>query len=289
MRSFGSHALFFLREKKYIPNCSWAVKCALCLCHWHDSLGDIDHIVYLSRENICWIPAESASPWAFDNRMKILVADDHPLFLEAIKMVVSSLDGGGCIVEARDYQETFNLLERHPDCDLLLLDLGMPGMDGLDGLRLLLARFSTLPVAVITASEDPARAREVMALGAKAFIPKSQSKDLILGVLRLVLAGGVYAPPELLTQKKHACPESGTGLNKTQNKIASGDNVPLSDRQMEILQLLCKGKTNKEMGLTLGISSGTVKIHVAAVFRALKVRNRTQAVILARDMGLKTD
>lgn len=204
--------------------------------------------------------------------MKILLADDHTLFREGMRLVLSRLGPDTTVVEAADHQALLELATAHPDANLALIDLGMPGADPFQALKQLLGRFPTLPVVVLSASEDPDHMRRALDLGVMGYIPKRETAEVMLHALRLVLAGGVYIPP-LLVEGMH------TGS-------VSRGATPLTPRQGEVLGGMVAGKPNKEIGRELGMSEATVKAHVTAILRVLNVTNRTQAVSAAQRLGL---
>lgn len=212
--------------------------------------------------------------------MKILVADDHALFREGLRYVLARLDDAVEVLEARDGAEALALASRQPDLELVLMDLAMPGMDGVAGLRALRARIPSVPVVILAASEEPDDVRLVLDGGAMGFIPKSSTSDVMLSALRLVLAGGVYLPPALLDR-------SPAARGPLPRRATSLEGLGLTPRQHDVLRLLGRGKSNKEIAQALGLAEGTVKLHVSAILRALDVENRTQAVIAAaRLLGL---
>lgn len=208
--------------------------------------------------------------------MRILLADDHPLFREGVKPVLEKLDGDLVLVEANDYPTAFTVMHRnHGDFDLALLDLYMPGMDGIDGVSRFRAAFPDVPVIVLSAAEDVHDIQKLLALGASGYITKASSSEVILSAIRLVLSGGLYVPPNL--------------LNKTDNTLtlpAAYRHLPLTTRQIQALRELAKGLTNRQIATELGVTEGTVKIHLAQVFKTLKVNNRTEALLVAQKMGL---
>jgi DNA-binding NarL/FixJ family response regulator len=210
--------------------------------------------------------------------VKILIADDHTLFRDGLRYVLAQLDEGVEILEAKDCTEALALVSSRPDLELVLLDLAMPGMDGLAGLRVLRARRPSVPVVILSASEEPADVRHALDAGAMGFIPKASGSAVMLGALRLVLSGGVYLPPAYLERS-----QSG----RTPITASSADTLGLTPRQHDVLRLLGRGQSNKEIARVLGLAEGTVKLHISAILRALDVPNRTSAVIAAaRLLGL---
>jgi len=204
--------------------------------------------------------------------VKVLLADDHPLFREGVKPVLHKLDPQLEILEAIDYPSAFATMHQVGEVDLALIDLTMPGMSGVEGVIRFRAAFPGIPLVVLSASELAEDIHRLLAAGALGYITKSSPSEVILGALRLVLAGGVYIPPSLLN---YHCAEHD-----------SSRPAPLTTRQMEVLRELVKGQSNKQIATALNVTEGTVKIHLAAIFRILKVNNRTEAVLVAQKMGL---
>jgi DNA-binding NarL/FixJ family response regulator len=187
--------------------------------------------------------------------------------------VLARLGEGVVTLEARDAAETLALAAAHPDLDLILLDLAMPGMDGFAGLARLRELRPSVPVVVLSASESQADVRATLEGGAMGFVPKSSTAEVMLSALRLVFSGGVYVPPLVLDRA--GPPGKAAGASPL------GDDLGLTPRQLDVLALLGEGKANKEIAQALGLTEGTVKLHVSAILRALGVENRTQAVIAA--------
>ena len=211
--------------------------------------------------------------------MRILLADDHPLFREGLKPVLERLDAKIDLVEAMDYPSAFDAMHRlgkaSGGVDLALLDLYMPGMDGLEGIMRFRAAFPEVPVVVLSASDEVENIQTLLGAGAMGYLTKASSSETIVSALKLVLNGGIYVPPSLLDTQanSHTLPESVR-------------NSALTSRQVDVLRQLAKGLTNKQIAKELGVTEGTIKIHLAAIFRILKVQNRTEAVLVAQKMGL---
>jgi len=225
--------------------------------------------------------------------MKILIADDHRLVIEAVKAKLSELEPGIEFVLAMSVDEL--LAGATDDLDLALIDLNMPGADGQAHIDKIRQRHPAVPVIVLSGYEDPAIMRSALERGVLGFIPKAYSPDVMLSAVRLVLAGGVYVPPMMLTAVPPGIVAGMAQQAGTETLVRGGGNggsggtqtlehlrSVLTERQVEVLQLLSQGKPNKLIGRSLGISEGTVKIHLAAIFRALNVRNRTEAVVAAQ-------
>lgn len=227
--------------------------------------------------------------------MKILIADDHRLVIEAVKTKLSELQEGIEFVLAMSADEL--RAAAGSDIDLALIDLSIPGAEGYSHIDELRSRHPALPVIVLSGYEDPAVMRAALERGVLGFIPKAYSPDVMLSAVRLVMAGGVYVPPMLLSALPGGAVPGPAGAPAAlavggTASAARGAGAPtlehlrkvLTERQVEVLQLLSQGKPNKLIGRSLGISEGTVKIHLAAIFRALNVRNRTEAVVAAQSL-----
>ena len=213
--------------------------------------------------------------------MKILVADDHALIREALRHVLKELDGDVTVLEALDGGSACRLVNENPELDLLLLDLNLPGTSGFATLAELRREHAALPVVILSAQEDAHTMRAALDGGAMGFIPKSANNAVMLSALRLVLSGGRYVPPELL----NASP--GTMLaDTTLSAPKSPADLGLTERQLDVLALMAQGKSNKQICRELGLAEATVKIHVTAILRTLKVTSRAQAIVAVNRLGL---
>ncbi len=199
----------------------------------------------------------------------ILIADDHPLFRSALKQAISGMATYYAVVEAGDFDGVQQAARENPEADLLLLDLAMPGVSGLSGLITLKAEFSSLPIVVISASDDEDTIRRSLALGASGFISKSAGIDELRNGIRTVLSGEVYTP-ENFEGGEEADPDIADMLERLQT---------LTPQQSRVLRMLCEGLLNKQIAYELGVSEATVKAHVSAILLKLNVDSRTQAVI----------
>jgi len=221
--------------------------------------------------------------------LKILVIDDHPLIREALRHVLTSLDPQIVLLEAQTFAEALAAADGNPDLALILLDLGLPDIDGFDALSQLRERYVGTPVVVLSASETPEIVMRAIDIGAMGFIPKTSANQLLLNALRLVIAGGVYLPFEVLHQHQGA-PQSAlrrAGAAGKSGETLSARDIGLTARQADVLGLMVQGKPNKLICRELNLAEGTVKIHVTAILKTLNVSNRTQAVIAVGKLGLK--
>ena len=214
---------------------------------------------------------EGAGGNRLSETVRMLIADDHPLVLGALREAVSGAIPGAQIHEATDFESLAAALEETPDMDLVLLDLSMPGVRGFSGLLFLRAERPGVPVIVVSANEDRAVMRHCLEFGAAAYVPKSLDVETMRAAIREVLEGGHWTPPDL-------------DLNAQLNREASALVRRLSSltpQQVRVLMMLSQGLLNKQIAYELTVSEATVKAHVSAILQKLGVESRTQAVILA--------
>ncbi len=221
--------------------------------------------------------------------MKVLIADDHRLIIEGVKIKLAELDPAVEAVVAMNIEELDRAVAEHADqLDLALVDIAMPGTQGHQHITRLRTQAPSLPVIVLSGSEDPELMRSLIDLGVLGFIPKAYSPDVMLSAIRLVLAGGIYIPPLLLANANGHGWQSAEAVGAPQGfdsaRSLDGLRTLLTERQIDVMRLLSQGKPNKLIARDLGISEGTVKIHLAAIFRALNVRNRVEAVVASRKL-----
>ncbi len=209
--------------------------------------------------------------------MRILVADDHALFREGLVLQIQQMDETAEVEEAADLDTALEQVRGGAPLDLVLVDLAMPGTPWRDVLPAMREAAPDLPLVVLSASEERRDIEDALKLGAAGYIPKSSSTKVMLKALNLVLDGGVYLPPEILNEYRAAAPTEGA---------AAAEGPGLTPRQTDVLRLMGKGLSNKEIAHELNVSEGTVKLHVTAILRALGVGNRTHAVIAATERGV---
>jgi DNA-binding NarL/FixJ family response regulator len=206
---------------------------------------------------------------------KVLIAEDHPLFRDAIREVVGRLFAargwGLTCLEACATTELFDAVARDDDLDLILLDLFMPGSNGLADLVALRDKVPATPIVVISSLEDLSVVKRALACGAAGYIAKSTSKDAMMQALQVVLDGGIYAPFQDI--------EPGPAAS------ATATEEPLTPRQIAVLVLLAKGRSNKQIARDLDISDVTVKAHMTAILRKLGVATRAQAIVAFQRSG----
>jgi DNA-binding NarL/FixJ family response regulator len=196
--------------------------------------------------------------------MKILIVDDHALFRDGLSLLLGSLADDVLVIEAVDSVSAFEALSKHPDLDFMLLDLNIPGRDGFSVLEAMSKEYSTVPVAVLSASARQEDVDKVMATSAVGYIHKNTPSKLLLGAVQLMLAGGLYTSPT---------------ATLSEVTVNANSEVAITGRQLEVLALLVSGDSNKQIAGKLGIAEATIKMHVTAIFKALNVKNRTQAAL----------
>jgi len=208
--------------------------------------------------------------------MRVLLADDHALFREGMKHILLGFEDKVDVIDAANYDEARAAIREQEPFDMALVDLSMPGLDDFQGLRSLIEEIGDVPVVIVSAMEGGAGIRRAMDCGASGYVPKTLDSNVVLSALKLVFSGGVYLPTSLL----------GTEDDSGSDRRGEGGKGPLTPRQCDVLDLIAKGYSNKEIARTLDLAEGTVKLHVTALLKALDVCNRTQAVIKASAMGL---
>lgn len=217
--------------------------------------------------------------WHNPDMTELLIADDHPLFREALRGVVASLFPSAAIYEADRIANLYPLVDDHPDADLLLLDLDIPGAIGFSALVHLRATYPSLPIVLVTAHEEARFVRRAMDHGAMGFIPKSIDSQTLGAALQTVLEGGVWLPETDTT---------APGISLDESAVAARLRE-LTPQQFRVLQMLSTGQLNKQIAYELDVSEATIKAHMTAILRKLGASNRTQAVLMASRLGLNQD
>jgi DNA-binding NarL/FixJ family response regulator len=201
----------------------------------------------------------------------LVIADDHPLFRDALRQAVASVIPGAKIDEAGSFEDLTTLLERGVEADLILLDLSMPGISGFSGLIYLRAQYPAIPVVIVSATDDGATIRRSLDFGASGFIPKRFGVDTLRDAILRVMGGDIWVPTD--TDLSAAIDPDMTRLR---DRL-----VTLTPQQVRVLMMLSEGLLNKQIAYELGVSEATIKAHVSAILQKLGVESRTQAVIAA--------
>lgn len=225
--------------------------------------------------------------------MNVLIADDHLLFRDGLRRLLAQLDADMTFFEASSYDEVRTLCDGSSEYDLILLDLGMPGWTSFAALGEIHATMPKALLVVVSGSERRSDLLAALENGAAGYIPKSSSAKVLLGALQLVLAGGIYLPEQAIRggdrldsgHSGHPGLHGGgldAGGDDTAGAFANSNGDQLTPRQRDVLTRLRDGKSNKQIAHELGLTEGTVKVHVTAILRHLGVRNRTQAALTAQ-------
>lgn len=214
--------------------------------------------------------------------MKIILAHQRSLIREGLNLVLLKYDNNMEIIETNSCIETLEIVKQQPELDLILFDSTICGMSGLKTIKQIRQINSNLPIMILCSTQDSVEVGQAFELGAQGYIEKSSSSLELYCAMQLILSGGVYFPPSLQSEykksKDNAYLVGNIGNNVGKTGITKAD---LTQRQIEILNLLKLGKTNKEIGRCLGLSTATVKNHLAAIFKTLNVNNRTKASFIA--------
>lgn len=219
--------------------------------------------------------------------MKILIADDHELFLQGLLFILQKEYANATIVTTNSYTGIFNILAEQKDFDLIITDLAMPGANWLEALKKIHQDCPEVPIIIISAVFERSILQKTFDIGVSGYVSKSFPNNLIISAINLVMAGGVYIPQELLRSDAFSTPEQiNLLLENTDNSDPSDNNKILTPRQMDVLNCLAKGMPNKSIARELGLSEGTVKIHITLILRALEVSNRLSAVREAVKRGI---
>jgi DNA-binding NarL/FixJ family response regulator len=203
----------------------------------------------------------------------VLIIEDHPLFRDALVQVVREIVGETSAVAVSSAEEGLRKADSLANLSMVLLDLGLPGMSGIEAIQCFVRNFPQIPVVVLSASDDRQDANAALRAGARYFLSKSASIETISDITKRILSGLSELPQWVTTPNELS--------------IRSTCDISLTPRQKETLALLSKGHSNKEIGLRMGLAEITVKTHVSALFRQLGVVNRTQAVLAARRLGIE--
>lgn len=222
--------------------------------------------------------------------MKLLLVDDHALFREGMALLLSSLDADVEVWEAGSCETALDVIDERGEVDIVLMDLQLPGVSGLDAISMLRARHQELPIVAVSSSEDKSTVLAALDAGAMGFVPKSATSAILKGALRLIMAKGIYLPPSVFL--------ADTGIRmgrawtpaapvRAETEAVTPEKLGLTPRQADVLFRILQGKSAKVIGRELGLSASTIKAHTTAALRALNVTTRTQAVVAAGKIGLR--
>lgn len=219
--------------------------------------------------------------------MKLLIADDHTLFRDALVQYIERAEPDASVSLAKDFYQAIDILEENPHHDLVVLDLRMPGMNGMNGFETMKERFPDIRVALMSGIAEDNDVKRALDLGAVGYFPKTLSGKALLSGIQSVIQGSVFVPEGKKSSFMPAyyadLPEKKSG----QGSVDLPEDVNLTNREREVLSFLADGVSNKEIASALNLQIVTVKLHVRGVCRKLGVSNRTQAALMAREMGIK--
>lgn len=219
--------------------------------------------------------------------MKFLIADDHELFLQGLDFILKKEYPNAQIKLADSYGRIMDILTTDKDFDLIITDLAMPGGNWLSSLQKMHEICSETPIIIISAVFDKEVLQKTYDIGVSGYISKSFSNAIILSAINLVLAGGMYVPPDLLKMSESMPQQSVKNLlKKMEKEKTEEETVTLTPRQTEVLNCIAEGLSNKQIAGKLGLSEGTIKIHITLLMRSLNVTNRIAAIRAGERLGL---
>ncbi len=212
--------------------------------------------------------------------MHVLIADDHELFRDGLRFQIETMEPECNITECGTHESVKKAVSENPDINLVLYDLNMPEGSWREGLSSLKKKADSARIVILSASEDPRDINDALDMEISGYIPKGSATRVLKNAVRLVMDGGTYLPPALLTAR-------GTDKNGKEGKRPVLPNgKTLTPRQMEVLTHLSKGEANKQIAYAMSVSEATVKLHINALLRNLQSHNRTQAVVTAQKYGV---
>ncbi len=219
--------------------------------------------------------------------MKILVADDHELFLKGLELILTNHYSDFELITAASYSEIFKIIDKEKDFSLILTDLAMPGAHWREALQQIHQTLPEVPIMVLSAVFEQEIIKKSINIGVSGYVSKASSNKEIIEAIDIILAGGVYIPKELLDKENDPNLDLLKDVEKDIDTNDEKGNIKnLSPRQLDVLRLIARGLSNKQIAYELGITEGTVKLYITALFRLLKVYNRTSAMIKAHEWGI---
>jgi DNA-binding NarL/FixJ family response regulator len=210
------------------------------------------------------IPKDGIQP-----HLRIVIADDHALVRGGIALLLEMAEPGVEVLHANSFEQVLSIFSANDSIDLMLLDLQMPGMNPDTGIKTICRAWPELPIIIVSITEDVQTIRQALAAGAMGYVPKTSSPDVTISAIKLVLAGGIYVPPHVLKQDISQLSDEP----KTSSK-----NALLTKRQIEVLDLIVLGKSNRAIADEIGLTTSTVKMHVSGILKNLGVGSRTEAI-----------
>lgn len=208
--------------------------------------------------------------------MKVLITDEQSLFRDGLSLRLKQINQDISIIQSSNLAEMQKILSKDSDIDILIVDIDLAELNAAEVINKIKNTAPNTKIVAISSSEDTRNIKKILSLGVKGYIPKRSDSNILSGALKLILDGGTYIPPAMLDN----------GIDYSAYSSASPLKKNLTNRQSQVLDLIAQGKSNKQIAYDMGVSEATVKLHINALLRSLKVNNRTQAVITAQKMGL---
>ncbi len=223
--------------------------------------------------------------------MKLLLADDHTLFRDAVAQYIARAEPATDVLVAKDIHGAMEIIETNRDIDIVLLDLKMPGMENFTGLKKIREHSPDLPVALMSGFAEDKDVKEAMTLGVRGYFPKTLSGQVMIAGVKRILEGDSFVAMDHNTNSfmPSYYGDAPEGRQTTMKTGDAGNNFKLTPREQEVLQYLARGISNKEIARALDLQIVTVKLHVRGICRKMGVQNRTQAALKAREAGLVTE
>ncbi|MBR5154819.1 MAG: response regulator transcription factor [Alphaproteobacteria bacterium] len=208
--------------------------------------------------------------------MKVLIMDEQSLFRDGLSLRLKEINENIIILQSSNLTEMQKILSHETDTDVVILDIDLAGINSTETITKIKNIIPTIKIITTSTSEDIRNIKKILSLGVDGYIPKRSNSNILSGALKLILDGGTYIPPAMLNN----------GIDYSSFNSSSSLKKNLTNRQSQVLDLIAQGKSNKQIAYDMGVSEATVKLHINALLRSLKVNNRTQAVITAQKMGL---
>lgn len=221
--------------------------------------------------------------------MKLLIADDHVLFRDALVQYIERADPMSSITLAKDFHQALDILEQNPHQNLVLLDLRMPGMNGLNGFKIMKERFPNVRVALMSGLAEPEDVEEALKIGAVGYFPKTMSGKALLSAIQQVISGKIYIPEGKCGEKfmpSYYADDVDIKPKSHSSNVRSLESLHLTPRETEVLSFLVEGASNKDIARALNLQVVTVKLHVRGICRKMGAKNRTQAALMGKDIGV---
>ena len=228
--------------------------------------------------------------------MKLLLADDHNLFRDVLVEYIERTDPQAEIFVAQDFHQAMEIMEKEPDQNLVMLDLTMPGMNGMDGFRTFRDKYPDIPLSLMSGTAEPEHVNEAIELGAVGYFPKTLSGKALVSAIQLVLNGERFVPIDNVTHQVLSAYKADEGVSPLGQMAGHTEqdepaeipehDINLTPKEHEVLTHLAKGQTNKFIANALNVQVVTVKLHVRGICRKMEVSNRTQAALKAKELGL---